>query len=317
MTGAPTVGPMADARGAGPGVGTFAEVFDAASTRRILAEVCRAQSLSSDGAQLLRLGENAIYQLRRDPVIVRIARYPDTCEKELAVSRWLEACDYPAARVIEDLPQMAVVGGRTITWWHLIESDPEPPQFEDLARVLRDLHSLSLDRHVPQLPQFDPMPRVARRLESAEESAGDVEYLRGRLKLLSAQYASLAFELPRGPIHGDAHVGNLMRDRSGSVRLIDFEAFASGPREWDISVVGAAFRGFGWMTSSEYSRCVAEYGWDVTEWPGFSTLRAIRELNMTSWLLQRKGESQEIDAEIQRRIDDLRDGESPRHWRRF
>lgn len=37
-TGPPTVGLMADARGAGPAVGTFAEAFDAASTRRFLAE---------------------------------------------------------------------------------------------------------------------------------------------------------------------------------------------------------------------------------------------------------------------------------------
>lgn len=61
------------------------------------------------------MGENAIYQLRDAPIVVRIARRPDTCAKELAVARWLDSCGYPAARVVEELHQLLVAGGRTVT----------------------------------------------------------------------------------------------------------------------------------------------------------------------------------------------------------
>ena len=309
---------MADPRGARSGTGALATAFDAASTRDVLHEACRSQSLSADGAVLLRLGENAIYQLRDVPIVVRIARRPDTCAKELAVARWLGSSSFPAARVVEELEQLLVAGGRTVTWWHLIESSPEPLGFVDLSRMLRRLHDLPQDRNAPRLPPFDPMPLVLRRLDAATAGASDdIEYLRDRYVQLLRRYESLRFVLPAGPVHGDAHVGNLMRDRDGVIHLIDFEAFAHGPREWDVTVVGAAYRGFGWMAAGEYGSCVAEYGWDVTEWSGFSTMRAVRELNMTSWLIQRAGESPELDAEIQRRVADLRDDQAPRRWGRF
>ena len=59
-------------------------------------------------------------------------------------------------------------------------------------------------------------------------------FLTATLARLQGAYASLEFVLPQGVIHGDASVGNVMRDRQGAPVLIDLDGFAVGPREWDL-----------------------------------------------------------------------------------
>ena len=90
------------------------------------------------------------------------------------------------------------------------------------------------------------MPRVLGRLTAAGANLAesDREFLAGRHSQLQAAYESLSFDLKAGPIHGDAHLGNLMRREDGVVVLIDLEAFAWGPREWDASVFAAAWSAF-------------------------------------------------------------------------
>lgn len=292
--------------------------FVSTTTSRILTAACRAQGLDSTGAQLLRHGENAIYRLRDDPVIVRIARHPDSPRKEVHVARWLAEHDFPAARLCESLTQLEVVDGRVVTWWEVIEEAPHPPEFAELAATLRRLHDLPAPTSFI-LPPFEPMRRVVGRLSHAPVGIADdaLGHLRKMYERLAGQYEVLAFDLHPGPIHGDAHLGNLMRDCDDTIRLIDFEVFSWGPREWDACTFGAAYKPFGWMNGEQYKVCAAAYGWDSLGWSGFPVIRAIRELNMTTWLMQRHGESREIDDEIAMRIADLREGEPLRRWRQF
>ncbi|GAB3914663.1 hypothetical protein GCM10029964_126530 [Kibdelosporangium lantanae] len=145
----------------------------------------------------------------------------------------------------------------------------------------------------------------------------DIEFLRDKFKDLSTEYEQLRFVLPPGPIHGDAHVGNLMRARDGQIKLIDLEDFAFGPREWDAAVLSVRHQAFGWVTEEDYQRYVAAYGFDPIKWDGFPVIRAIRELNMTTWLAQTMGESADVADEVRKRISDLRDDQTPRDWRAF
>ena len=48
--------------------------FSSSAVLPVLHEACHQAGLSSSHAELLRLGENAIYRLAVDPVVVRIAR---------------------------------------------------------------------------------------------------------------------------------------------------------------------------------------------------------------------------------------------------
>jgi hypothetical protein len=62
---------------------------------------------------------------------------------------------------------------------------------------------------------------------------------------------------------------------------------------------------------------VTAYGFDPIDWAGFSAVRAARELNMTTWLAQKFGESRRVDDEILKRIADLGDDQAVRQWRVF
>ena len=73
-------------------------------------------------------------------------------------------------------------------------------------------------------------------------------------------YAGLEFTLPPGVIHGDASIGNVLRDSHGHPVVIDLDGFATGPREWDLALTAIYYDSFGWHTREEYQDFVRVYG---------------------------------------------------------
>jgi Ser/Thr protein kinase RdoA (MazF antagonist) len=266
--------------------------FSAATAWQTLSKACEHVSLDPDGAELLRFGENAIFRLARNPVVVRIARSArriDDVRKEVRVARWLRSADYPAARLADvgAVDQPMVIGEHPVTFWEYIETAGPSPTSAELGALLRRLHDLSVPESV-DLPKFRPFARVAGRLAAPKPgiNPSDVAYLRNRFDDLRARYATLEFPFSAGAVHGDAHPGNLMRTTNNRVVLIDFEAFSYGPREWDLSLAAAYRHAFDWFTDDDYRAFVEAYGYDVSSWAGYETLREIRELGMVTWLMQ-------------------------------
>jgi aminoglycoside phosphotransferase (APT) family kinase protein len=101
--------------------------------------------------------------------------------------------------------------------------------------------------------------------------------------------------------------------------LIDFERFAWGQPEWDLSMTATEYQTAGWWTDSEYSQFVEAYGYDVMSWnDGFSVLRAAHEIKMTTWLMQNVNESSEIANEYETRMRTLRgQSDGSETWRPF
>ena len=90
--------------------------FSSSAVLPTLRAACERAGLDSNGAELLRLGENAIFQLASAPIVVRIARSADRLprvQKELCVARWLAAADVPAVRVYEQIDQPLLVATRS------------------------------------------------------------------------------------------------------------------------------------------------------------------------------------------------------------
>lgn len=287
-----------------------------------LQQACELAGLDAADARLLRFGQNATYQLKGQPYVVRVARAadPDRVRTEVRVARWLADEGFPATRLADiDYPAQPIgAGGRLVTVWDLIEQSPQRPTMTDLARVLRSLHDL---RPAPDLAlePFVPFRDLPGRLALAPASVAraNIAFLRARAAELEGAFHDLSYELPSGPIHGDAHPGNLMRAADGTVVLTDLEAFATGPREWDIALPAAYRYGFGWLDDPGYRAFTGVYGYDVAQAPCFPVLRSIREVNMTAWLMQNVEESEDVRAEFGRRIADLRTPGAPRHWRVF
>ncbi|MGH3568173.1 MAG: phosphotransferase family protein [Pseudonocardia sp.] len=82
----------------------------------------------------------------------------------------------------------------------------------------------------------------------------------------------LPFALPRGHIHGDANVGNVICDDRGHAVLIDLDSFAIGAREWDLIQTALFFDRLGWHTEEEYREFVEVYGYDITSRPARSAV---------------------------------------------
>ncbi|GGO56227.1 hypothetical protein GCM10012287_49330 [Streptomyces daqingensis] len=302
--------PSGDAQG-------LEEGFTSAGTAAVMAAACRQVGLDSESAELIRFGENALFRLSSHPVIVRIARSTDylpSVRNEVQVSRWLYREGFPAARVLEDIEQPIVVDGCPVTFWHLIEEGDRKATYGELGGLLRDLHALQLPEGL-ELPPFTVFGRTDLRIKKvAEISEDDREFLRKRGRELRDRLAELRFESPQGPVHGDAHVQNLMVDRSGKVLLIDFEGFSFDHPEWDLMVTATEHHSLGWQTDEQYASFVGAYGRDLRDWHGYSTLRGIQEFQMTTWLMQNIGESQKVADEYARRIASLRDDDAPRNW---
>ena len=292
--------------------------FTEANAARALTEACKQTHLEATSTELLRLGENALYTLPKEGLVVRIARSVDLRERvqrELDVARWLARLGFPATRVAERVRQPVEVRGRLVTFWELVHLDPDTvASLDDLGRMLRDLHNLPSPPFT--LPRFDPFSVVTRRLAApGMADPADVVFLRALHEQLVGTYASLRFPRDFGLIHGDAHRGNLLVCSDG-VLLSDFEVVAFGPRVWDLTVTALAQDRFG-VSSEEYQSFVKAYGYDVTEWDGYEALRTVRELTMTTWLMQNVGESQRIADEFRVRVSSLREGEHERRWRAF
>ena len=292
--------------------------FSAATTARILKAACTRTGLDATNAELLRLGDNAVYQLAARPVIARIARsaaYLPEIETGVAVARWLHDVGFPAVRLVADVEQPLMVADRVVTFWEVLSSDYAT--VADLAVLLRRLHTLEPPPSLA-LPPLRPLERTARRIKAAALPADDKQFLTDRLEELSSRWTTLDYALPAGVLHGDASIGNVIRAHDGHPVLIDLDGFSTGPREWDLVLTALYYDRFGWHTREEYERFAELYGFEVMAWPGYHVLRSMRELIMVGWLSQNAGQSNDVADEVTKRIDDLRAGREGRlSWKPF
>jgi Ser/Thr protein kinase RdoA (MazF antagonist) len=292
--------------------------FSSLAALSTLREACQRAGFSSSHAELLRFGENAIYQLADAPVVVRIGRSAERVrrvERELCAARWLAAAGVPAVHVYEDVEhQPLLVDGHPVSFWHSVTGGDPAPTHVDLARLLVSFHTLG--DSPCDLPSFDPLRSIESRLARANDvPSADRDFLLARCTDLHAQLEGLTFALPRGPIHGDAHTKNLLTDR-GQVVLLDFESVATGPREWDLLPTVIAVDRYS-LPEEEYRDFADTYGFDVRTWTGYPVLREVRELTMTTWIMQNVGESRAITDEFALRVACLRERDSNRAWNFF
>jgi aminoglycoside phosphotransferase (APT) family kinase protein len=187
---------------------------------------------------------------------------------------------------------------------------------QELAVLLRRLHSLTPPANL-ELPPVAPFGRAREPIKSATLSDNDRRFLLDRCDQLANAFESLTFELPPGVVHGDASVGNVIRDRDGNPLLADLDGFAIGPREWDLVLTALYYENFGWHTAEEYRTFAETYGYDITTWPGYLVLRDVREFLMVAWLSKNAGHDPEVALELAARIEDLRTGASRRGWKPF
>jgi len=288
-------------------------------TRALLSEACTAIGLDARGARLLRLGSNAVYRLT-SPVIARIAR-PDAgtgaAQRTVDVARWLESVDYPIVRAI-DVEQPVVVDNHAVTFWEAISDDgSEYATIAQVAEVIARLHKLTPPESL-RLPELEPFANANHRIASSEWlNPSDRDFMNSELSRLQVEYARLDFPLPHGVIHGDANIGNVLRDSADNPVVIDLDDFTTGPREWDLIQTAIYYDRFGWHTQEEYEIFSKVYGYDLMQWPGYPVLAAVREFIIVTWIVQKANENQKTATEARKRVNALRTGASRKDWLPF
>ena len=285
----------------------------------ILGRACEGTGLSADGARLLRLGSNAVYRLAA-PVVARVA-YADTgmdaAARTVEVARWLESVDYPAVRAV-DLEQPVNVDGHPVTFWDaLSDTGDEYATIDQVADVIARLHMLTPPEGLT-LPPLEPFANAEGRIAASQWLIEDDRaWMMAELARLRTEYARLEFALPQGVIHGDANIGNVLRDYHGNPVVIDLDDFATGPREWDLIQTAIYYDRFGWHTREQYETFARVYGFDIMQWPGYPVLAAIREFIIVTWIVSKAGEGERTSDEARKRVNALRTGGTRKDWHPF
>lgn len=289
---------------------------DAATTSRAVLDVAaHAAGINSRGAEVIRFGENHLWRLH-GRVVARIGRHgqDSAAAKEVAVARWLADAGVDTVRVLEGLDQPICANGHPVTFWHELPPHKTGTTI-DVAATLRKFHKLEPPKGF-DLPELAPFVRLTERIEAAATvTADDRKWMLDRLTELRERYADLPPGIPRGVVHGDAWQGNIARTADGRTILLDFERCAIGPPEWDLTSAAVSHVTTGWMDSQQWRAYSDTYGYDVTNWAGFTVLRDIRELRMTSMACQTAATNPVLyAAQATHRLACLRGHRGPRPW---
>ncbi len=191
-------------------------------------------------------GYNLLIHLQPAPVVAKVVtrrailRDPPLpwLERELAVSSYLAAHGAPVVPPSDELPPGPhSADGHAVAFFRYVR--PEPARTLEPAtagRMLGELHD-ALERFPGALPVMgaprnDIEQGIHRLRETNAVRPADLEVLRrtrDRVADLLDQPAG-----PVRPLHGDAHLCNLMPTRDGFL-WHDFEDTCAGPVEWDLA----------------------------------------------------------------------------------
>jgi Ser/Thr protein kinase RdoA (MazF antagonist) len=218
--------------------------------------------------------------------------------------------------------------------WTLL---PQPPELRfapvDLAPPLRRLHELVA---LPvMLPRWNPVGKARERLLHAAGLQGPylqfmrrwatdlglvfeeiISYLIHWCNELDGALKTTEWALPVGVIHGDAHTGNLLVDQRGSTVMCDFDSTVNGPREWDLVPAAHGPVRFGRRTD-DYAAFARAYGFDVTRWTGWQTLRQIRELQLVTSVIGAVPGRPDVADQLAWRLWSILNADDSAIWQRY
>ena len=291
--------------------------FSEEAMARAMREIASGLEVPTEDARLLRLTNNAVFALPESRLVIRIARthrLRDRVTKVVQLARWFAELDAPTIRLAPGVAQPVAVGDLAASVWTYVPPTGPTPTVDDLGSALRHFHALG----PPPFPlaAWDPIGDARRRLTDADGlSAEDRDYLVAWCDRLEPQVADLNQRAEQSLIHGDAHVGNLLRDASGGILLCDFDATCLGPWQVDLAAVAVGEARFG---KTGAHRALAEaYGYDVMSDRDWPLLREARELKMIAAATPLLVSSASVTAEFGKRLQSVTQGDHGLRWKPF
>jgi hypothetical protein len=214
--------------------------------------VARDLGLKYVNPVVLHVSSHTTVRLAPWPIVARVLsafeleRMMPGVRRELQVAQHLAAKRAPAvAPTVDPPPGPHVFGNATVTLWTFVEQRTAGGRADALAagHALHALHT-ALSDFPGELPLFtEDLDHCASLLADGQalRALPDAEraFLVGSLAELRP---GLSFDRQQlGPLHGDAHLGNVMMTTAGAV-WADLESACLGPLEWELTSLPSAAR---------------------------------------------------------------------------
>lgn len=223
---------------------------------------------------------------------------------------WFAQVDAPTIRLAGAAPQPLAFEDLLATVWEYIPP-AAPLDIDDLARALREFHALPPPDF--GLEQWDPVGIARKRIADAHALEDtDRKVLLDWCDRLEPQVAALVNASAHTVVHGDAHVGNLLRRPDRRVVFCDFDSTCLGPPGVDLSAVAAAEIWF--ARDGRHARLAAAYGQDITGDPSWPLLRQVREMAFIVGGVPLIGTTPGIEEQFRLRLDSVMTGDTSVRW---
>jgi hypothetical protein len=283
--------------------------------RHALKGICQEAGLLADEAELIKYTNNAVYRLPAQGVVVRFGAgdlASQRADHVVRIAVWLQDNDAPAVRLAPGLTQPVLFENYSATIWELLEGGNLHWTGAELATPLLGWHKLT---PMPGLKQWDPFSSARSRLAMADGlPADDHAWLTEQWSETEADYREQVPDLEMGLLHGDAYIGNLLREPTGRFVLCDFDGTSIGPLAYDLVVAAVSALRFGAI--QDHEALATTYGVDVTSLPAWPTLRRIRELVLVTSVITDLRNRPDIAKVHAHRLATLRSGANEL-WHRY
>lgn len=203
-------------------------------------EILRHHGITPDRCDILQDGNTLVLRMT-ESVVARIVQEKDGPRqgtawfaRENAIAQHLTTKKAPVIPLHPELPPGPhLQDGYPINFWQYVTAIDEDPVPESIGRTLFQCHAALRDfpGTIPHLAILHESLQVLRSQKHAFE-VDDYALLEKHL----AQALSTLQDLPHQPLHGDAHMGNLMNTTIGLL-WTDWEDAFSGPIEWDLASI--------------------------------------------------------------------------------
>jgi len=191
----------------------------------------RCDILQNSSTLVLRLTETLVARVVQDTSGPR--QGTEWFARENAIARHLTENGAPVIPLHADLPPGPHEHlGYPMNFWQFVTRVAAEPEPGEIGRTLRQCHDV-MSRFVEPLPHLAIITESLAILQERELFSKDVhqmlrDHLTRSIEALSKR--------PQQPLHGDAHMGNLMNTTRGLL-WTDWEDTFSGPVEWDVASI--------------------------------------------------------------------------------
>lgn len=189
----------------------------------------RCDILQDGSTLVLRLAETLVARVVQDSEGPR--KGTEWFSRENAIAQHMTLQGAPVIPLHPDLPPGPHEHlGYPMNFWEFVtrvENEPEPAE---IGRTLRQCHEV-LRSFAEPLPLMGILTETVGILDDRQLFPSSIQrMLRDRI----TDSLSILSTLPAQPLHGDAHMGNLINTTRGLL-LTDWEDTFSGPIEWDVA----------------------------------------------------------------------------------